>query len=607
VTANPEPPGNRSRNLLPAGLIVLATVVAYWPTLFGDFIWNDSDYVTAPKLRPLSGLSRIWTQLGATEQYYPLLHSAFWVQHRLWGDHPIGYHIVTILLHAGCAILFACVLRRLLGDGPRFAGAEWLAALVFALHPVHVESVAWITEQKNTLSLAFYLASVLAYLRFDAKRSVGAYLGGFALFVLSMECKTVTATLPAALLVVFWWKRGRIDLKRDALPLVPWLVLGGAWGMFSSWVERVYGDAQGADFRITALGRVLVAGRAVCFYLGKLVWPFGLNFIYPKWQVDPGNAWQWLFPLAAVGLGIGLWMIRHRTRAPLAGYLFFVGSLFPVLGFVNLYGARYSWVWDHWQYLPDLGPIALASGAAALLWNRRPRPPRLGLLLAGALAIPLGSLCWAHGLMFHDDETLYLETLARNPDCWMAHYNLGVLWSDRPDKRGEVIAHYEAAIRLKPDHVKARYNLAVALERVPGRTAEAMQQYEEVIRLQPDNAEAHTNLGGILLRMPGRLGDAIGQYREAIELEPGNAAEHLDLGDAWMKVPGRLEEAIAQFREAIRLQPGLPAAHFNLAIALAQEPGGIGEAKAELEEVVRLQPDNELARRFLARARELAP
>jgi hypothetical protein len=227
-------------------LIFCATVVAYLPALSNDFIWNDSDYVTAPVLRSLEGLARTWTKVGATQQYYPLLHSAFWVQHRLLGDHPLGYHLVTLLLHAG-------------------------SALLFALHPVHVESVAWITEQKNTLSLAFYLAAAAVYLRFDEMRRLRTYAAALALFVASLGCKTVTATLPAALLVIFWWKRGRLGWRRDVRPLLPWLALGAVAGLFSNWVEETYLGAKGANFNLPALGRVLVAGRAIWFYAGKLI------------------------------------------------------------------------------------------------------------------------------------------------------------------------------------------------------------------------------------------------------------------------------------------------------------------------------------------------
>jgi tetratricopeptide (TPR) repeat protein len=552
---------------VPGALLFCATVLAYLPALSGDFIWNDSAYVTAPALRSLSGLIRIWTDLGATEQYYPLLHSFFWVQHRLWGDHPLGYHIVTLLLHAG-------------------------SALLFALHPVHVESVAWITEQKNTLSLACYLAAAAVYLRFDETRWPRTYAVALALFVCSLACKTVTVTLPAALLVILWWKRGRLDWRRDVLPLLPWLVLGAAAGLFSSWVERIYGGAQGVDFDLPFAGRVLVAGRTIWFYAGKLVWPFGLNFVYPRWTVDASVWWQWLFPLGVLAVGAALWSLRRRTRGPLAVFLFFVGSLFPVLGFVNLYGARFSWVWDHWQYLPDLGPLALAAAGLTAGWRRAALRLRgLGPGLVAALAVLLGALTWAHCGMFHDDQVLYRTTLARNPGCWMAHYNLGVVWSKLPGRLNDSIAEFEAALRLKPDDTGAHNNLGLAWSQLPGRLNDAIAQFEEVLRLKPDYAEAHNNLGAAWSKMPGRLKDAIAEYEAALRLKPDFAEAHNNLGNAWSKMPGRLNDAVAQYEAALRLQPDYAEAHNNLGNAWLKMPGRLKDAVAQYEAALRLRPD----------------
>jgi tetratricopeptide (TPR) repeat protein len=609
VKAAPSgPPAGFGGSFRPGAAIVCATLLAYVPTLTGDFVWNDSDYVTAPALRSLSGLGRIWTEPGATEQYYPLLHTAFWVQHRLWGDHPLGYHLVTLLLHAGSAVLYALVLRRLFaGSGMRSpARAAWLAALLFALHPVHVESVAWIAEQKNTLSLAFYLGAALLYLAFDETRRPRLYLAALALFGLSLGCKTVTATLPAALLVVLWWQRGRLELRRDVRPLVPWLVLGAGAGLFSSWIERSYGGAQGAEFTLPWLGRVLVAGRAVWFYAGHLVWPFGLNFIYPRWTVDPSVWWQWLFPLGVLAVLAALWALRRTSRGPLAAALFFVGSLFPALGFVALYGARYSWVWDHWQYLPDLGLLALAAAGLSAGWRRQvPAPAALGWGLVTALALLLGGLTWDQGGMFRSEETLYRATLERNPDAWLAHYNLGVLLEKIPGRRTEAMAEYEATIRLKPDHAKAHYNLGLLLDDLPGRTDEAMAQYREAIRLQPGYVEAHNNLGEDYARQPGRMSRAIAEYEAAIRLRPDFAEARNNLGNAFLKTPGRLDDAIVQYEETLRLRPDLAATHYNLAIALLTKFGDSAEARRQLAAAVRLQPGNEAARRILGQLQSM--
>ncbi|HTX66616.1 MAG TPA: tetratricopeptide repeat protein [Opitutaceae bacterium] len=591
------PAGARPPRLRATGsgaLVVGATVLAYLPALGGGFIWNDSDYVTAPALRPPAGLARIWTEPGATQQYYPLLHSFFWLQHRLWGDTPAAYHLVNLLLHAGAAVLFALVLGRLLAGaaGPRLpAGTAWLAALLFALHPVHVESVAWITEQKNTLSLVCYLAAALAYLRFEATRRPGAYAAALALFVASLLCKTVTATLPAALLVALWWRDGRLDWRRTVAPLLPWLALGAGAGLFSSWVEQTYLGAQGVGFHASLLARGLVASRAVWFYAAHLVWPFGLNFVYPRWVVDPAAAWQWLFPLGALAAGAGLWGLRRRTRTPLAVFLLFTGSLFPVLGFVNLYGARYSWVWDHWQYLADLAPLALAAGVLARAWTRVAGAFRCpGIVPAAALAAGLGALTWAHAGMFRDDETLYRATLARNPDCWMAHNNLGMLLAARPGGKAAAVAEYEAALQLNPDDAEAHNNLGRAWLWEPGRLDAAITQFEAALGLQPDYAEAHNNLGVARARQPGRLPDAIAEFQTALRLRPDFAGAHNNLGLAWEQVPGRLDAAIGELRTAVRLDPDYAEAHNNLGVALSQSSDRLDAAAAEFETALRLKP-----------------
>jgi tetratricopeptide (TPR) repeat protein len=597
---------------VPASLVLCATFLAYLPALGGGFLWNDSDYVTAPALRTFRGLLRIWARVGATQQYYPLLHSGFWVQHRLWGDAPLGYHAVTLLLHGASAILFALVLRRLFsgsaGQPGRLAGAEWLAALLFALHPVHVESVAWISEQKNTASLALYLASALAYLGFDENRRRGAYAAALALFACSLLCKTVTATLPAALLVALWWKRGRLVWRRDVVPLVPWLALGAAAGLFSGWVERRYVGAQGADFDISAAARALVAGRAVFVYARHLAFPLGLNFLYERWTVDTTAAWQWLFPLGVLAAGAALWALRGRSRGPLAAYLLFIGSLFPALGFVNLYGARYSWVWDHWQYLADLGPIALAAAGLATGWRLAALHVRgLGAGLAAALALLLGSLTWAHCGMFHDDERLYRATLARNPTSWFAHNNLGTLLASTPGREAEAIAQLSEAVRIEPSLATSHYNLASVLARDRGRSGEAIAQFEEALRIMPDYGDAHSNLGILLARTPGRLNDAIAHYEEALRVEPGSAPTHNNLANALARIPGRMDEAIVQYGLAVKIDPRFAVAHGNLGLALLVVPGRLGEAVGHLEEAVRLEPDHAEAHFNLGNALRLMP
>jgi tetratricopeptide (TPR) repeat protein len=551
-----------------AGL-VLAVLLVYQPAWRGGFVWDDHRHVPRPELRSWYGLYCIWYHLGATQQYYPLLHSVFWVEYRLWGDATLGYHLVNILLHAAAVVLVALVLRRLCVPG------AYLAAAIFALHPVHVESVAWITEQKNTLSAVFYLAAMLVYLRFDRQRKYLWYFGALALFVLGLLSKTTAATLPAALLVIFWWQRGRLSWRRDVLPLVPFFVLGLMAGLFTAWVERKLIGAEGAAFELTIVERCLLAGRAIWFYLGKLFWPTELIFIYPRWQVSQTVWWQYLFPLAALLLLAGCWVLRRRWRGPLAGLLFFVGTLLPALGFCNVFPFLYSFVADHFQYLASLGVITLvAAGASMLLrrWGLWNHP--VGYAACLTLLVSLGVLTWRQSRMYGDVESLYLATIARNPDCWMAHNNLAVALADR-GRLDEATAHYQQAVKIKPDFAEGHYNLGVVLLR-QGRLDEAMARYRKVLEIKPDDAGAHYSLGNALANR-GRLAEAMAQYRKSLEIKPDHVEALNNLAAAFARL-GRLDEAIAHYQKAVEIKPDYIRAHYNL--------GGVLAARGRFDEAV---------------------
>ncbi len=344
--------------------LLFVTLAVYWPALRGDFLWDDDAHVTKTALRSIEGLHRIWFNIGATQQYYPLLHSAFWIEARLWGDQVLGYHLVNVVLHVVAACLLVMLCQQL-----KIKGA-WIAGALFALHPVNVESVAWISEQKNTLSLVFYLLAAIAYLKFDDQRKPKFYAIASALFLCALMTKTVTASLPAALLVVFWWKRGRIDFKRDVVPVLPWFIVAATSGLFTAWVERHIIGAAGSEYNLDALQRVMLAGRVICFYIYKMVWPANLIFTYPRWNVDASVWWQYGFDVALIALAGWFWSMRSRTRAPLAALLFFGGSLFPVLGFLDIYPFRYSYVADHFAYLAGLGLIVPAAALIATALDR---------------------------------------------------------------------------------------------------------------------------------------------------------------------------------------------------------------------------------------------
>ena len=502
---------------------------------------------------------------------YPVLHSAFWLEHRIWGGAAAGYHLANVLLHAASACLLAAILGRW---WPR-SGA-WLAALLFVLHPVCAESVAWIAEQKNTLSTAFYLAAALAYLRFDEERKPRWYLAGLGLFALALLSKSVTASLPAALLVVFWWRRGRLSWNRDVLPLLPWFTLGAATGLFTAWVERRFIGAQGAAFTLTFVERCLVAGRAIWFYLGQLLWPANLIFIYPHWTVNASEGWQYLYPLLAAALLAGLWLIRKRTRAPLAACLFFVGSLFPTLGFLNVYAFIFSYVADHWQYLASLGVIVPTAGLALAL--DRAAPPIRAVVRAGVILLLgiLGTLTWRQAERYHDATTFYQAILARNPRSWMAHNNLGLILAEKGEAAGAE-AQYRLALPDAPDYADLHFNLGKLLWR-KGRMAEAEAQFRETARIAPADAETHEQLGTVL-GTEGRIAEAVQEFETAVRLVPGSAEEHDNLGIA-LGMEGSAAAAIGEFGVAVRLQPENAKFRRNLGVAL-QAAGRDAEAQVQ--------------------------
>jgi tetratricopeptide (TPR) repeat protein len=561
---------SRARSFLLFAAIFAATLLAYAPAIRAGFIWNDSDYVTAPSLQSWSGLARIWFELGATEQYYPILHSAFWLEHRLWGDAASGYHLVNILLHATSACLLVAILRRLALPG------VWLAGFVFALHPVYVESVAWISEQKNTLSLVFYLIAALIYLRFEASRRRSDYGWATGFFLLGLVSKSTTATLPPALLVVLWWKRGKIEWRRDVVPLLPWFVLGAAMGLFSAWVEKKYIGAEGAEFALSGMQRTLLAGRIVWFYLGKLLWPGDLIFIYPRWSIDPREVGQWLYLLGAIAAVTALWAWRRRERAPLAAALFFGGSLFPVLGFFNVYAFIFSFVADHWQYLPSIGMVVFL---AAVLSRRG------GRWLPALIVLPLALLTFQQSRMYADMRTFYRTTLARNPAAWMAHNNLGNLLREDGDREG-AIRHFEAALRARPDLVKAHNNLASVL-REQRRIPEAIAAYRRALEIDPNYIDALSNLGN-LLRETRQLDEALVHLQKAVRLDPGYVEARNNYGIA-LREAGRMPEALAQFEAALRTNPKFAPAHLNLALTYSLL-GRDAESMEHFREARRLNP-----------------
>lgn len=536
-------------------LLFCLTLVAYTPALRGKLLWDDDAHVTKPVLRSLQGLWRIWFDSGATQQYYPLLHSAFWIEHRLWGDAVLGYHLTNVTLHATAACLVVLIARRL-----RLPGG-WLAGVIFALHPVCVEAVAWISEQKSTLSAVFFLGAALVYLHYDADRRGGRYWLASVLFVLALLTKSVTATLPGALLIVFWWRRGRLEWKRDVSPLIPWFIIGACAGLFTARIERVQIGASGPDFALTPVQHILLAGRVLWFYASKLVWPTGMIFVYPHWTIDPRSWWQYLFPAGALAVALAVLVLARRHRGPLAAFLYFCCTLFPVLGFLNVYPFRFSYVADHFQYLATLGVIvpgaALISTAAQRLSSARAAQ----VVPIAALAAVLGTLSLRQSTMYRNSETLFSATLARNPAAWMAHSNLGLALLAEPGRVDEAVAHLHEALRLYPNSAEAHNNLGMQMAQAR-HYPDAIVQFTDAIRIEPRMAVAHYNLATALSFMPGRSQEAIREYETALRLDPYNASAHCNLGIVLLNTPGRWSDGFDELSIALSIDPNLePARH----------------------------------------------
>jgi protein O-mannosyl-transferase len=636
------------------GLLLVALVfIAYVPVYRAGFIWDDESHLTQNPcvIGPL-GLKEIWTSTRAV--YYPLVLTSFWAIHKFAGLHPLPYHILNVSLHVASAVLLWGVLRQL-----RVPGA-WLGAALWALHPVMVQSVAWITELKNTQSCLFYLLSILFFLKWEEQPRPGS--GGFEtnsfssspssslsrigsiegeeenedermtriqrteapiyqryprhpwfilslfFFILATLSKPSVVMLPAVLALCVWWRRGRIRWQ-DAAPLAPYVVISAIASAWTIWEQRFHAGAVGPDWEQTWPERLVIAGRAIWFYLGKLLWPHPLIFIYPRWEIHASDLTAYL-PLAGAILGLVLlWFVRGKAgRAVFFAASYYVVSLFPVLGFFTVYFFRYSFVSDHFQYLASMGPLALAGAGIAILVGRFFETPTesasdiddlessgdsiaprtfLTPVLCSVLLVALGFLTWRQTIEYRDLTTLYTSTLAKNPGCWMAHYNLGIVLRDQ-GQTDQAVSHYRQAVALRPHYTEAHYNLARLLAE-KREFKDAIAHYEAALTINPEDAEAHNNLGATLFEA-GMVEDAIAHYTKAVAIRPDYAEASCNLATALLS-KGDIDGAIARYLPCLESLPNQPDAQYNLASALLRR-GRIDEAITHYEKALGLLPEN---------------
>jgi len=517
-------PRRTSPNLeryLPLAVFALAILI-YVPALWSGYIWDDDAYVTQnPVLRDAGGLARIWSDPLATPQFYPLTFTTLWLNHYFFGYWALAYHLTNVLLHAVSALLVFRILKRLGLPG------AWLGCLLVLVHPVMVESVAWVTERKNTLSLAMALGSFLCFLEAgwadtEARIHRGRTAAGVLLFIGGLLSKTVIAPLPIILVLVAW-ARG-VKLKAPMLVGAAVLTaIGAAAGFTTATIERVYVGASGGEFEhgTSPLGefaaRSIIAGRAVCFYVGKLIVPYPLIFNYPRWTIDIHSLAQWIAPAAVVGVTIALWIARRRMgRWPIVVWLSFLGLLFPALGFVNVFPHIFSWVADHFQYHAAVVLLAAVGVLASRLPQRALVPAAVVVILAFA------GLTFAQSTIYYDVETLWTRTLEQNPRSWLADTTLGTLEAERGQDVSAAIRFERSIEWMKAQYHGQKdagfgmpyYQLGILAEK-HGDLSTAEQRFRQTIDFDPNHAQAHANLALVMLQT-GRIDEAEAQWQLAL-------------------------------------------------------------------------------------------
>jgi len=600
----PIPEGPTARTILCAAALATLTLVVFFPALSAGYIWDDDVVFENTLLRSAHGLWTLWTNPGAFTHYFPLSYSSFWIDYHLWGTQPFGYHLVNLLFHAANAVLLYLLLRRI---GLRGA---WLAAALFAIHPVQSASVAWVVERKNLLCGLFYLSAFHAWLSFERAPRRPRYALVLALFVLAMLGKTIAVTFPVALVLLAWWRKGRIE-KSLLARILPFLIAGAALAAFSTLAHQ----KTITDYGLTPLSKGILAGRALCFYTGKLLWPVNLMGVYPKWALDPRQAWQYLFPLGAAAVFAALWALRGRAgRGPFAALAFYALTLAPILGFIEYSVMNYSYVHDHHQYLACIGPFALFAAGLHCVLERSGGGTRAGrarasgtrasgartsgaalpALLAAAVLLPLGVRAWKETAYYRNMDTFFGHNLELNPNAWPATINLGVARMEAGDL-AQAEPLFRKTLALNPSSVHAMCNLATVLRRQE-RREEALPFLDRALGIAPDLPRALAEKGRILGELK-RYDEARPILERVLEREPGNLDVMNNLA-VCLLATGGTDEAESLLVRILSAQPANAAAHANLGILLYQK-GKTDEAIPHLKEAVRLDPKNQPARQLL--------
>jgi protein O-mannosyl-transferase len=543
----------------PHCLIVAFAVLAYWRVTTCGFIWDDDDYVWQnPVLRSWGGLAQIWFEPESLPQYYPLVHTTFWIEARLFGLPPfgtgmadanqwaLGYHVVNVALHALSVFVLLRLGRRLAVPGILFA------SLWFLVHPVHAESVAWVTERKNVLSLLCYLLAAERWLNWHDEHQPRQYAIGSLWLMGALWSKTVTASLPAALLIVIWWRDGKIT-KRAILGALPWFIVGAGLGAFTVYLEATHVGAADAPWQLVGMQRIAVAGSACWFYLWSLFWPFDVCFNYPRWDVNSPTLLLQIAAPAAVLAVVVTWLLRARIgRGVAASLLLFGGTLVPAIGFFDVYPFRYSFVADHFQYHASLGVIVAASACGAVCL-RRWMGEAVVASIAG-VALTLLAITTSHALHdYRDFETLWKRTLEKNPYSMLSLANLGGLATESRDLTS-ARDYLQRALAIDDTSNEANVNLGI-IEQLSGNPDLAKKYYLRGLELKPNDPNVRNNLA-VLAIEAGDYVAAVGLAREAVEIDPTYYTGHATLGWALTEVK-EWQSAMVELQWVLGRTPGV--------------------------------------------------
>lgn len=565
--------------------VVSAAILLYLPALSGQFIWDDAVYVTESQLvHAADGLYRMWFTTEAVD-YWPVTNSLYWLQWHLWGAQTLGYHLVNVILHAADVLLFVAVLRRLEIPGARIAG------LLFLVHPVNVESVAWIAELKNPLSMFFMLLATLGFVARPRFYPLSIFL-----FLLAMLSKGSVAVLPGILLVIGFWQRGRIT-KRDLARLLPFCVVAVSFTIVNVWFQTRH--LAGSIRSATLVERILGAGAVVWFYLYQALLPIRLMFVYPHWNISADTIWWWIPLLAAILLTALLWRERREShlRALLVAWVTFCLALVPVMGLTDVYYMRYSLVADHYLYVALLPVVAcLGAGVSWLADARRDVTAVAIRVTACAVIAVLGVAAWNQSHLYADATTLWTAASRANPSCWLCESNVVVPLVARgtPSDLHEAETHLRAAIRMNPNAPESHDGLGVTLQKM-GRFEEAVAEHERALVLNPYYGPARANLVtarehlAVQLSKAERYQDAATIFGQVLRDDPNRAATHREIGYALLRL-GRVDQSLSHLNQSVRLDPASPETHDTLA-TLWRTVGRRADAIAEYRKAVALAPN----------------